>query len=395
MALTCHVRLAVVVALGLVVNVSATLRAADAEPPYRARFPVVNVHQHCAVATEAAVRAELAVMDRVGVRTVVILDAGSPEGSLPAWLALKRKFPERLVVFLKISFARAKEPGFFKDLVSDLEAAAKGGVQGVKVWKDLGMYARDASGKLIAVDDPRLDPFWTRCGELGLPVLIHTADPREYWYPLTFNSLHYSLRAEGDQHYHNPEMPRWEELMRQRDRVLKKHPRTQFIGAHFGSLTLDLQRLAETFDRYPNFCVDCAARQRILGRLNPPAVRDFFGKYQDRILFGTDGLVVFKGRKPSKSGNISVYPSDDPDWLTIDTSDTAAVRHWQDREVRVYREYFRYFETDAVDLTDPSNSGGGWLRLAGAKLPPAVLEKFYHVNAERIIPRLARPADKP
>jgi hypothetical protein len=366
-----------------------------AEPPYRAKYPVVNVHRHCAQATEAAVRAELEVMDQVGVRTIVILDGGSPEGSLPAWLNLQKKFAGRLIVFLKVNFARAGDAGFFDTLVKELDRAADAGVRGIKVWKDLGMYACDGSGKLLAVDDPRLDPFWRRCGELGLPVVIHTADPKEYWYPLTYNSLHYGLRAEADQHYHNPEMPRWEELIRQRNHVLKKHPRTNFIGAHFGSLTLDLKQLGDTFEKYPNFFVDTAARQRILGRVNPPAVREFFAKYQDRILFGTDDLTLSKGRKPGKSGNISVYPSDDPNWLTIETTDADAVHQWQRRAAHAYSEYFRYFETDAVDLTDPSQSGGGWLRLAGAKLPPAILEKLYHGNAERLIRGLRQRDERP
>ena len=95
-------------------------------------------------------------------------------------------------------------------------------------------------------------------------------------------------------------MPRWEELIRQRDNVVAKHPKTTFIGAHFGSMTFELQQLAETLDRFPNFHVECAARLRILGRLNPQAVRDFFAKYQDRILFGTDGGVLLAGWR---SGN--------------------------------------------------------------------------------------------
>jgi hypothetical protein len=251
------------------------------------------------------------------------------------------------------------------------------------------MYLRDGDGKLLKADDPRLDPFWRKCGELRLPVLIHAADPKEYWRPLTWNSLHHGLRADKDQHHLNPNMPSWEELIRQRDSLLKKHPKTVFIGAHMGSLSLDLKQLAATIDKYPNFYVDCAARQRILGRLNPPAVRDFFVKYQDRILFGTDDMVLFKGRKPARSGNISLYPSDDPDWLWVDPGDTAAVKRWQDRAAFDYSQYLQYFETDRLDLTDPNRSGGSWLRIPGVKLPPRVLEKFYHANAEKLIPGLA------
>jgi predicted TIM-barrel fold metal-dependent hydrolase len=162
-----------------------------------------------------------------------------------------------------------------------------------------------------------------------------------------------------------------------------------------GCQTFDLKQLGETFDKYPNFHVDTAARLRILGRLNPPAIRDFFTKYQDRILFGSDDMVLFKGRKPSGSSNISLYPNDDPSWMWIDPNDASAVKVWQDRAAFDYAQYLQYFETDRLDLRDPNRSGGSWLRLAGAKLPPAVLEKLYHGNAERLIKGLAGKGTKP
>lgn len=378
---------------GLFASVAA-LHSADSVVPYKTRYFVINVHCHCAIATDAALWAELEVMDRVGIGVVTILDSGGPDSNLATWIRLREKYPERLVVFMKPSFAKIKEKTFFDDMVRDLEGSAKQGAQGVKVWKDLGMYLRDGDGKLLKADDPRLDPFWEKCGELGLPVLIHAADEREYWYPLTYNSFHYGLRTEKDQHYHNAEIPKWEELIRQRDSILKKHPKTNFIGAHMGSLSFDLKQLGETFDKHPNFYVDCAARLRILGRLNPAAVRDFFVKYQDRILFGTDKMVLSKGRKSPASKNISLYPTDDPDWQWIDPADVVAVKRWQEREVHDYGEYLQYFETDRLDLTDPNRSGGSWLRIPGVKLPAEVLEKLYHANAEKLIPGLAANGNK-
>jgi predicted TIM-barrel fold metal-dependent hydrolase len=250
------------------------------------------------------------------------------------------------------------------------------------------MTIRDGSGALLKIDDPRLDPFWTRCGELGLPVLIHAADPKDYWEPVTYNSALYGSRTDEAQLHRIPGMPRWEELIGQRDNVVRKHPRTVFIGAHFASMTFDLQGLAERLDRFPNFHVECAARQRILGRLNPKAVRDFFVKYQDRILFGSDGGVLL-GRRRSTSPNILVYPVDDADWPAIDPKDVDAVRRWKEGQPRFYGRYFEYFETDRLDVVDPFGSESGWERLSGVKLPPDVLEKFYHANAERLIPGLA------
>jgi predicted TIM-barrel fold metal-dependent hydrolase len=361
-------------------------------PLFKTGYRVVNVHHHWGTPDADAVRAQIDAMDQAGVAAAVNLDAGRSEDTLPAWMELEKKHPGRFVNFAKFTakdFENIREPGFFEGLVRELERSAKMGIRGVKIWKDLGMIIRDGTGALLKVDDPRLDPFWAKCGELGLVVFIHTADPKEYWVPLTYNSLHYGARTEEMQYYKIPGMPRWEELIEQRDNVVRKHPGTTFIGAHFGSMTFDLQGLAERLDRFQNFHVECAARLRILGRLNPKAVRDFFAKYQDRILFGTDGMVLFT-RKPSGPKNILIYPVDDPEYVRTDLRDAEAVRRWKADQARTYARYFEYFESDRTDLLDPSHFEESWARLAGAKLPPAVLEKFYHGNAERLIPGLTR-----
>jgi predicted TIM-barrel fold metal-dependent hydrolase len=353
-----------------------TVAAQDEDRPlYKTRYRVINVHRHCDNPSEAALKAEFDVMQRVGFSAMVnlLIDGGWSDRNLPGWLELQKKHADHLVVFGSINLGKSKSPTFFADLVQEMEVQKRLGAHGVKVWKNLGMYAKDADGKLIKLDDRRLDPFWARCGELELPILLHVADPKEYWYPLTYNSFHYGLRSEKDQHDKNPNMPSWEELIRQRDAVLKKHPRTIIIGAHMGSMTFELQKLAETLDRYPNFHIDTSARLRILGRLNPRAVRDFFVKYQDRILFGTDSSVLY-GIRP-----------DDAD----------GIKKWQDKTARFYSRHLEYFETDHINLVEPYGYAKDWLRLAGAKLPPEVLEKLYHGNAERLIPALRlKPAER-
>jgi predicted TIM-barrel fold metal-dependent hydrolase len=361
-------------------------------PLYKTTYRVINVHHHWFLPDEDAVRAQIEAMDASGIAAAVNLDAGRTDGTLPAWMELQKKYPGRFVNFAKFTakdFERIKEPAFFEDLVRELERAAKMGIRGVKMWKDLGMIIRDGSGALLRIDDPRLDPFWAKCGELGLVVFIHTADPKEYWYPLTYNSLHYPSRTEEQQYYKIPGMPKWEDLIEQRDNIVRKHPKTTFIGAHFGSMTFELQALAERLDKFPNFHVECAARLRILGRLSPKAVRDFFERYQDRILFGTDGSVLVSRKSASASKNILLYPVDDPEWIRLDAKDENVVRNWKAGQARTYGRHFEYFETDRTDLVDPSGFEPGWAKLSGAKLPPEVLEKFYHANAERLIPGLA------
>jgi predicted TIM-barrel fold metal-dependent hydrolase len=362
------------------------------KPAYKTSYRVINVHHHWDAPKPEAVAAQVDVMDRAGMAVAVNLDGGRSDGQLPAWSELQKKYPDRFVNFLTITkkhLDRLAEPGFFEDLPREVERAAKLGVRGVKVWKDLGMMIREGE-KVLRIDDPRFDPFWAKCGELGLPVFIHTADPKEYWHPLTYNSLHYGSRTEEQRYDKIPGMPSWEDLIAQRDAVVGKHPKTTFIGAHFGSMTFELQGLAERLDRYPNFHVECAARLRILGRLPPKAVRDFFVKSQDRIMFGTDGSVLLAGRKSGPGPkNLLVYPLEDPDYIRIDPADEAVVAKWKDRQVRFYAGHFEYFETDRPGLVEPGGFGADWLRIAGVKLPPDVLEKFYHANAERLIPGLA------
>ena len=381
--------LLVMILLALFTAPAAAPEAQEAAPAlYRTSYRVVDIHHHCDAPDPEAMRARMEMLDRAGVCAVANLDAGRVEGTLPAWLEVQKSYPGRIVLFPKFTrkdFEGIQDPGFFDGLVRELQRAADRGARGVKIWKDLGMIIRDESGRLLRIDDPRLDPFWTKCGKLGLVVFIHSADPREYWYPLTPNSLHYGARTEEDQYYKIPGMPSWEELIAQRDAVVAKHPRTIFIGAHFASMTLDLAGLAERLDRYPNLQVECGARLRMLGRLNPKAVRDFFTKYQDRILFGTDVGGLLAGRK-CKTRYFLEYGIDDPVWNRIDPKDSAAVRRWQDRQVVAYSRYFEYFETDRIDLIEPGGFGAEWLRLAGVKLPPGILEKLYHANAERLIP---------
>ena len=375
--------------IGLFLALSAAAGAQDvARPPYRTSYRVIDIHHHCDAPDPDAQRVRIEMLDRAGVRAVANLDAGRVDGTLPAWGQVQKTYPGRMVLFPKFTRKDLEglQAGTFVDgLVRELRGAAEGGARGIKIWKDLGMFIRDAAGQLVRIDDPRLDPFWTTCGELGLVVFMHSADPREYWYPLTPNSFHYGARSEEDQYYKIPGMPKWEDLIAQRDAVVAKHPKTLFVGAHFAIMTLDLAGLAERLDRYPNLHVECGARLRMLGRLNPKTVREFFVKYQDRVLFGTDIGGLLAGRK-SKAKNFLVYGIDDPDWNRIDLKNGEAVRRWQDRQVLVYSRYFEYFETDRVDLLEPGGFGAEWMRLSGAKLPPEVLEKLYHANAERLIP---------
>lgn len=348
---------------------------------YKTSYRVIDIHGHAPLPSETAVSARLQMFDRVGVAAFNVL-LYEPEGwpyaggwsdlNLLEWLRLRQQFPERLLVFGTVDFRRAaKEPTFWGDIVVELERAVRLGMQGVKIWKNLGMHYRDADGKLLRMDDPRLDPFWQKCGDLGIPVFVHAADPKEYWYPRSYNTYQYESEWTA-RYYQHAVVPKWEDLIAQRDNIVKKHPKTTFIGAHFASLSSDFDELAKTLDKYPNLFVECGARLRFMYRYHPHAVRDFFVKYQDRILFGTDNALA------------------DAKLL----NDAESLRQFEERRAIFYSRHLEYFETDHIGIIEPGGTYREWMRLTGVKLPPEVLEKFYHANAEKLIPGFKNATEK-
>jgi predicted TIM-barrel fold metal-dependent hydrolase len=202
---------------------------------------------------------------------------------------------------------------------------------------------RDKSGKLIAIDDSRLDPIWDECGRLGIPVSIHSADPEAFFYPIDATNERYEELVEHpDWRFYGKDYPGIEALLEARNRVFAKHPKTRFVSLHMG-WPENLDWVASMLDKYPNVMVEFGAREAELGR-QPTRSREFFLKYSDRIMFGTD------------SG--------------------------MDEEM--YRNIFRWLET-SDDYFEPWGypGQGRWL-IYGIKLPDDVLEKIYHKNAENL-----------
>jgi predicted TIM-barrel fold metal-dependent hydrolase len=139
----------------------------------------------------------------------------------------------------------------------------------------------------VAVDDARLDPIWETAGELGLPVIIHVADPVAFFEPLDkHNERWEELRAHPDWHFPNPPFPPFLQIMGELANLIARHPRTTFIGAHVGCYAENLDWVGALLERCPNFFVDISARLGELGR-QPYSSRRFFLN-SDRILFGAD-----------------------------------------------------------------------------------------------------------
>jgi predicted TIM-barrel fold metal-dependent hydrolase len=313
---------------------------------FQAKYPAIDAHNHFVSGLD--VERVVEHMDACNIRTFVDLSGGNGDQLKRRLDMLKGRHPARFAVFFVPDFKRIGERCFSESVVCELEQAAGLGVQGVKVYKELGLSVRDKDGTLVHVNDPRLWPIWQTAGELGLPVLMHIADPWAYFAPLDERNERYiQLYRDPARHFYGADYPSLQQLLEERDEVIERHPATQFIGAHIGSQAEDLAAAAAVLNRYPNYTVDFSARVAELGR-KPRQAREFCIKYQDRILFGTDGL-------------------DDPG---------------------MYRSYFRFLETADECMEYYMYPNHGFFTISGIDLPDEVLRKVYAANACRIIPHL-------
>lgn len=338
--------------------------------PARAKFPVVDVHTHFAFKlqqTKQAVEDYVRLMDRNHIAVCISLDGQLNELAEEQRKLLWTEYQNRFVIFVHFDFqgtAAAKDfpqwdcnqPDFSRRVAMKLKSAKALGISGVKVFKSFGLQVRNADGSLARIDDPRWDPIWAACGELGLPVLIHTGDPAAFFLPVdATNERWEELQRHPDWSFHGQDFPSRQELLEARNRVIARHPRTLFIGAHVANNSEDLGEVSRWLDQYPNLYVDFASRIGELGR-QPYTAREFIQKYQDRVLFGTDG--------PWPETRVRLY------WRFLETRD----------------EYFPYSEK-------PFPPQGFW-NIYGLGLEDAVLRKVYADNAARIIPGVRQRLDR-
>ena len=323
----------------------------------RAAYPVIDMHFHlesmpASISPERLIQA----MDEAGVAQIVNL--GGTQGLFERLSAAFRdKYPDRIILFAKPDPDALMRKDGVAGQVAWLRKAAQMGARGMKENKSFGLGQRDAEGRLITVDDPRLDPYWELAGQLGWPVLVHTGEPGAFWLPVDGHNERFGeLLDNPDWSLYGRDVPSLKELMEQRERLLARHPGTNFIGAHLGMNPDDLQYAAYLLDKYPNYYVDMSSVVSELGR-HPYSTRSFFIKYQDRIVFGTDGGY---GLDPATG--------------------------WTPE--RMFRSYFEFLETENEYIEYPQQSitkQGSW-RVYGINLPPEVLEKIYVLNARKLMP---------
>ena len=339
----------------------------------RSRYPAIDIHTHLSSVAKhsrgvgmgeqmeyfAPVDDLLPLMDRKNVRIMVNLTGGVGKGLVEAIGKYQTPYPDRFLTFTEPWWERTNQPGYSQFQADEIVRAHQAGARGLKILKTLGLYLREriSTGPLVKVDDKRFDTMWEACGSLGIPVAIHVSDPEAFFLPIDrYNERFEELNNHPDWSFHGGDFPSNSELLEARNRVLARHPKTQFIVLHVGNDAENLPYVGECMDRFPNMHVELGARIGELGR-QPRTGKKFFEKYQDRILFGTDAVP---------------HGTDTPQQIFTD---------------QLYEIYYRFLETEDeyFDYAPARVPPQGRWRIYGLGLPDEILKKVYYENAARLL----------
>ena len=310
----------------------------------KAKFPFIDVHNH--QWTMPIQDLDKLVKDMDDLNMSVMVNLSGFRGKYLEWSLdnVNEKFSNRFTLFMNLDFEQLDDEGWPNETLSMMEDAVRLGVRGLKVYKTLGLTETDNEGNRIKVDDPRLDPIWAKCGELGIPVLIHTGEPSAFWLPKDKHNERWLELKQYPSRYKDPEQnPSFEEIMAEQHHVFKKHPNTKFVAAHLGWFGNDLARLGQLMDEMPNMYTELGAVLAELGR-QPVTARAWMVKYQDRVLMGKDS-----------------YNKEE------------------------YYTYFRVLETNDEYFDYYRKRHAHW-KMYGLALPDSVLKKVYYKNAISLIP---------
>lgn len=326
---------------------------------YKSKFPFIDVHSHHWDMPIQDLSKLVSEMDSLNMAYLINLSGSGlatffgkqdlMEKNLTSSIKnVKENFPKRFGVFFNINFNRIDDEDFKGNTTLLINDAVKQGAIGLKVYKNLGLNLRDSKGKRVPVDDERLSFIWEECAKLNIPVLIHSGEPKAFFDPIDkFNERWLHAREKPNSFRSSDQYPPFEKVMLEQYNLFRKHPKTMFINAHFGWYANDLNKLSKILDELKNVNVEFGAVINELGR-QPRAAKNFFIKYQDRILFGKD-----------------IYKKDE------------------------YYIYFRVLETSDEYIQYYRKRHGLW-RLYGMGLPDVVLKKIYHENALKMFPSIDR-----
>ena len=325
------------------------------------KVPKIDMHVHANADNSAFV--DQAIADNFKILTINVDYPDFPPIEVQQEISMKllKSYPEDIAYASTFYMSGWDEPDWQEKTMANLDSTFAEGAVAIKVWKNIGMAFRDKDSNLVMLDDPKFDKIFRHFHDIGIPLLSHVGEPKDCWLPVD------EMMVNGDKEYFQnhpqyymyllPEMPSYEEQMETRDRMLEKNRDLVFIGVHLASLEWSVDEVAKFLDRFPKAVVDIAARS---GQIQYQTMRDrekvrqFFNRYQDRLLYATD-LVQ------------------EPD---------ANIEEFKNEVYKKWLSDWKYFVTDSTMTVSDLDSS-----FQGLALPAPIIDKFYRTNALKTFPK--------
>ena len=312
----------------------------------KSKYPFIDVHNHQFDMPLKDLTQLVKEMDSLNMAFMINLSGFRGVYFDKSMQNINDNYPDRFGLFVNIDFEKIDDENFAKNNTELIRNAVRDGAMGLKIYKSLGLDDKDKYGNRIKINDPRLKPIWEICGQLKIPVLIHSGDPESFWKPKDkLNERWLELKQKPGRYRDPNKNPSFDEVLKEQHDMFKKNPNTTFINAHLGWIGNDLDRLSNHLDNNNNVITEIGAVLAELGR-QPRRARKFMIDYQDRILFGKDSYKVSE-----------------------------------------YYTYFRVLETDDEYFNYYRKRHGNW-KIYGLSLPDSVLKKVYFENALNLFPNL-------
>ena len=313
--------------------------------PVKAKFPVIDVHSHPYAKSESEIEEWINTMDKAGIEKTILLtyQTGAAFDSI---YEVYSKYGDRFEVWCGIDYTGYDQPGWTDKAIKELLRCYNKGARGVGELGDKGeglSYSQPTAAKGMHIDDDRMAPLLKKCGELGMPVNIHVAEPFWMYQPIDKHNdgLMNAKKWQIDTIKNN--IPGHAALLKTLENAVSSNPQTIFIACHFANTSYNLQILGNLLKKFPNLYADISARYAETATI-PRYVRKFYEEHQDRLLYGTD-----MGMSPS-----------------------------------MYTTTFRILETEDEHFYQKDLFSYHWA-LNGFGLSNNVLKKIYYENAKRIL----------
>ena len=332
------------------------------------KAPKCDAHIHYNMVDDTVMKYAVSVNMRI---LTINTDLSEPtiDKQLKIALTLKEKYPGWFDFLGTFDASKFESTTFSTQTIAHLKKTIDEGAVGIKIWKNIGMDLRDTNGQYIMADHHAFAPIYKYLEKNRIPLLTHLGEPRNCWLPYheitTKGDLRYYKKHRKYHMYQHPEVPTYEQQIAARDHILEHYPQLQIVGAHLGSMEWDLCEVEKRFELFPNFCIDLSGRMehiQLQASQNPKKVRDFFIKYQDRIMYGSDWDVTGRNKRT---------------WLRL----------FHKCFPRIYKKmlftlFFQTWRTHWIFLATDTVAKN--TSIAGLHLPKSVINKIFHGNAVRI-----------